>query len=58
MRSYLLTSGTIFGLIVLAHLSRILAEGAHLARDPWWILITLVAAGLCVWAFRLLRVTR
>ncbi len=57
MRTYLITSGSIFGLIVLAHVLRIIDEGAHLMRDPAYVVITFAAAALCVWAFRLLRVS-
>jgi hypothetical protein len=56
MKAYLVTTGTTFGLITLAHIWRVMAESMALARDPWYILITLLAAGLCIWAFRLLRV--
>ena len=55
MRAYVVTSGINFGLLVLAHLLRVAAEGAHLARDPWFVVVTLAAAALCVWAFRVLR---
>ena len=55
MKAYLITTGAIFGLIVLAHVLRIVAEGSHLAKDPWYVLLTLAAAGLSIWAFRLLR---
>lgn len=54
MKAYLATTGTVFGLVTLAHVWRVLSESA-LARDPWYILLTLLTAGLCVWAFRLLR---
>ena len=54
MRAYVATTGAIFGLLVLAHIWRVFEEG-HLAEDPWYLLITLVAAGLCLWAWRLLR---
>lgn len=57
MRGYLLTSGAIFGLVVLAHVLRIVAEGPHMLRDPWYVLTTVAAAALCLWAFRLLRVS-
>jgi hypothetical protein len=57
MRAYVITSGVIFGLLVLAHLLRILEEGPHLARDPSYVLVTLAAAALCVWAFRVLRMS-
>jgi len=55
MKSYVLTTGTVFGLLTLVHVWRIIAEGPHVAGDPWWVLITLVAATLCLWAFLLLR---
>lgn len=53
LQAYLLTSGTIFGLVVLAHVLRIAAEGPQLASDPWYLLLTALAAALSVWAFRL-----
>jgi hypothetical protein len=55
MRAYLLTTGVLFGLVAVAHILRIFGEGAHLATDPWFILLTLAAVGLCVWAMLLLR---
>ena len=54
MRAYILTSGSIFALILLAHLLRIFAE-PHVLREPLWILLTLAAGGLAFWAFRVLR---
>ena len=55
MKSYLVTTGIVFGLIVLAHLWRLTAEGLPLARNPVFILTTLAAVGMCFWAGRLLR---
>jgi hypothetical protein len=57
MRAYLWTTGVVFGLMALAHIVRIIMEGPHLATEPIFILITLAAASLCVWAFRLLRLS-
>jgi hypothetical protein len=57
MKAYVVTSGSIFGLIVLAHVLRIIAEGSRVARDPLFILLTLAAASLSFWAWRVLRVT-
>ena len=48
-------TGAVFGLITVAHLVRIVAEGPHLMTEPGWVLLTAAAAGLCVWAWRLLR---
>jgi hypothetical protein len=55
MKAYLITTGTIFGLIVGAHVWRAFAEGSHLATDPVFVLLTLLAAALSFWAFRLLK---
>lgn len=55
MKAYLLTTCAIFGLIVIAHVLRIAAEGHGVATDPWFLGMTCVAAGLCIWALRLLR---
>jgi len=54
MKAYIATTGTIFGLIVLAHIARIAAEGPALAKDPFYIVITLATVGLAAWAGRLL----
>jgi hypothetical protein len=55
MRAYVLTTGILFGLLALVHLWRIVEEAPTLGTDPWFILITLAAAGLGLWAWRLLR---
>jgi hypothetical protein len=55
MKAYLITTSTIFGLITLAHVARIFAEGWNLARDPVFILLTALSAGLCAWGFLLLK---
>jgi hypothetical protein len=54
MKAYLITTGSIFGLIVLAHILRIVEEGPHLARDPWYLLLTAAAGAVSLWAWRLL----
>ena len=54
MRLYLMVTGGVFGLITVAHIWRIVAENPHLALEPWFILLTLLSAGLCLWAVRLL----
>jgi hypothetical protein len=57
MKAYLITTGAVFALLTLAHIWRIVADEPHLARDPWFILITVLAAALGLWAWRLLRLT-
>jgi len=54
MKAYLITTGTIFGLITAVHIARAIVEEAGPAKDPFFILLTLLAAGMCVWAWRLL----
>jgi hypothetical protein len=55
MKAYLITTGVIFALIVVAHVLRAIAEGPAMAKDPFFILLTLLAASLSLWAFRLLK---
>ena len=55
MRAYVMTTGVIFGLLVVAHLWRIVAESPRLATDPGYVLVTLAAALLGLWAASLLR---
>jgi hypothetical protein len=55
MRAYVTTTGVIFGLLALVHIWRAVVEGPHLATDPFYVGITLAAAGFCLWAWRLLR---
>jgi hypothetical protein len=60
MRAYLQISGALFGLIALAHLHRLFRHwpidlAGHMV--PLWIswLGLLLAGGLSIWAFRLVR---
>jgi len=55
MKAYVTTSGAIFGVLAIAHLLRIAVENRHLATDPFFVLITLASAALCIWAWRVLR---
>lgn len=55
MKAYIATSGTLFGLVFVAHILRMIQEPA-LAREPWYILITLAAGALGAWAWRTLRI--
>jgi hypothetical protein len=52
MRTYVMTTGAIFGLIVVAHAWRMVVE-PYLATHPSYIALTLVAALLALWAGRL-----
>ncbi len=53
MKVYLVTTGVVFALVVLAHVLRLVAEGPHLVHEPSFVILTLLAAGLSAWAWRL-----
>ena len=61
MKPYLIVTGTIFGLLGLAHLLRLFIE-----RHPWSdygflgpnLLVSLLGVGLAIWAARLLMLLR
>jgi hypothetical protein len=53
MKPYVITTGTVFGLLTVVHIWRAVEEGSHVAKDPWYVLITAVAATLSLWAFGL-----
>ena len=55
MKAYLITTGSLFGVLTVLHVWRIIEEGPQLARNPWRILTTVAAVALAVWAWRLLR---
>jgi hypothetical protein len=57
MKAYVMTTGVLFGLIAMAHVWRVFVEGPGLAADPWFILLTVAAAALCLWAWRLMRLS-
>lgn len=54
MRTYIALTGTLFGLIVVAHIARGIQEGPSI-YDPWYIALTVAAGALSVWAVVLLR---
>lgn len=57
MRAYLITTGVLFALVAVAHVWRLIAESSALARDPWFVLLSILAVAMSAWAFRLLRST-
>jgi hypothetical protein len=54
MKAYVLTTGSVFGLLTVTHLWRMAVE-RQLLRDPYYLSITLTAAALCVWAGLVVR---
>ena len=57
MKAYVVTTGAIFGLITLAHIWRVIAEEPRMATEPFFVLLTVVAAALSFWAWRVLRLS-
>lgn len=55
MRTYVITSGAIFSLLVLAHIVRLLSEGVMVAFEPFFAASTMLGIGMTVWAWCLLR---
>jgi len=55
MRAYLITSGVIFLLILVAHGARVAAEGTWLATEPSFVATSGLALGMFVWACVLFR---
>lgn len=59
MRAYLATTGALFGLLALLHAWRVAVEWRGLLGNPWSFIgvvgVGVLAAALCVWAWRLLR---
>ena len=55
VKAYVITTGTVFGLIVVAHVWRVAVEGPALAKDLAYLLLTLAAAGLALWSWRVLK---
>ena len=57
MKAYLIITGIVFGLVTAAHIWRAIAEGPALAKNPLFVLLTLLAAALSFWAWWLLKAT-
>jgi hypothetical protein len=57
MKAYLITTGTLFGVLAALHVWDTVTSWSRIAGDPSFLVMPslgLVAAGLSVWAFRLL----
>ncbi len=55
MKAYIVTTGAAFGLLALAHIARILREGAHLITEPLLLVTTVGSASICAWAIIILN---
>lgn len=54
MKAYLVVTGVVFAAIVALHVAKAIAEGPTTAKNPLFLLLTVLAAGLSLWAWRLL----
>jgi threonine/homoserine/homoserine lactone efflux protein len=54
MKAYVITTGILFGILTVIHIARLVAEGPQM-MNPWFILVTVIGAALCIWAGWLLR---
>lgn len=57
MKHYVMVTGILFLLLLLAHIWRATLE-THLLRDPFFLVTTVLSAALVVWAVRLLTAAR
>ena len=55
MRRYLIVTAAIFILILGAHGMRVAAEGWRLLTEPDFVLASLAALGMAIWAIILIR---
>lgn len=55
MRRYLIVSAAIFVLILAAHVARVVAEGTRLLIEPDFVMASLAALEMAIWALVLLR---
>jgi len=52
MKVYLAVTGSVFGLLAIVHVWRMVVEGSVM-HNPWFLLITVIAAALSIWSWRL-----
>jgi len=59
MRAYLITTGSLFALLTLVHILRVIDEWPRVHSDPSFVLtmtgLSALTAALSIWAWRLLR---
>jgi len=53
MKAYIAVTGFFFIVITVSHIVRVSIE-SNLVRDPWFLVATVIAAGMSFWALLLL----
>jgi hypothetical protein len=51
MKGYLITTGSLFGLLTVIHVWRMIVEPS--SRDVFMVLITAISTAFAIWAWRL-----
>lgn len=54
MKAYIATTGVLFLLLSVTHIVRVVQE-THLARDPFFLVATVLGFALSLWALSLLK---
>jgi hypothetical protein len=57
MNAFLISVGTLSGLVVIAHVARMVAE-PRMAGEPWFWIMTAIAAALSGWSWYLFGTLR
>ena len=57
MKVYLAVTGSVFGLLAIVHVWRMVVEQSVM-HNPWFLLITAIAAALSIWSWRLFLTSR
>lgn len=55
MKTYLVTSGLLFVVILIAHIARFFAEGPGIATEPTFVISSALSIGMTGWALWLFR---
>jgi hypothetical protein len=55
MRCYVVTTGTIFVALLVAHLARFYVEGAGILGSPAFVLTSVGSAAMAIWSWRVYR---
>lgn len=55
MKAYIIITGIVFGLLAVAHVLRVMAEGTYLLTEPIFVLTTIASVGLFAWAIFLFK---
>jgi hypothetical protein len=55
VKAYVITTGSLFALIVAAHIWRAAAEGWGPLKSPFFLVTTTLAVAIVIWAWRVLK---